>query len=272
MPLPRVQLITGAALAAVVLTGTACSADATPAAGATTTAAVTPPPVKAGFDYQIGGAYTPASDVKVVSRDHTAQPAKGLYNICYVNAFQAQPGAEGEWGDLLLRDADGNVVIDEDWNEALLDLRTADKRQRVAAKVDAWVDDCAAKGYQGVEPDNFDSYTRSRGLLSDGDAQSYIRLLSAHAHAKGLAIAQKNTSELSDQRQANGLDFAIAEECGQQKNCGEFTPAFGDHVIVIEYTDGGLKTACSRWSSLSIVRRDHDVVPKGEAGYVRKTC
>ncbi|WP_328648772.1 endo alpha-1,4 polygalactosaminidase [Amycolatopsis sp. NBC_00348] len=265
MPFSRVQFLAGAALAAAVLGGTACTASAAPAA-------VTPPPVKAGFDYQIGGAYTPPSGVKVVSRDHTAAPAAGLYNICYVNAFQSQPGAEGEWGDLLLRDANGKVVVDEDWDEALLDLHTADKRTRVAAKVNAWVDDCAARGYQAIEPDNYDSFTRSRGLLSDSDAQAYIRLLSAHAHQKGLAIGQKNTSELAGQRQANGLDFAIAEECGQQKNCGEFTPAFGDHVIVIEYTDAGLKTACSRWSSLSIVRRDLDVVPKGESGYVRKTC
>ncbi|WP_326949100.1 MULTISPECIES: endo alpha-1,4 polygalactosaminidase [unclassified Amycolatopsis] len=265
MPFSRVQFLASAALAAAVLGGTACTASAAPAA-------VTPPPVKAGFDYQIGGAYTPPSGVKVVSRDHTAAPAAGLYNICYVNAFQSQPGAEGEWGDLLLRDANGNVVVDEDWDEALLDLHTADKRTRVAAKVNAWVDDCAARGYQAIEPDNYDSFTRSRGLLSDSDAQAYIRLLSAHAHQKGLAIGQKNTSELAGQRQANGLDFAIAEECGQQKNCGEFTPAFGDHVIVIEYTDAGLKTACSRWSSLSIVRRDLDVVPKGESGYVRKTC
>ena len=37
--------------------------------------------------------------------------------------------------------------------------------------------------------------------------------------------------------------------------------------------DAGLANACNRWgSSLSIVRRDHDVVPEGAAGYVRKTC
>jgi len=266
MSFSRTQFLTGAALVAAVLGGTACSASAAPAA------TPAPPPVKAGFDYQIGGAYTPPAGVKIVSRDHGDAPAAGLYNICYVNAFQAQPGAEGEWDDLLLRDGNGNVVVDEDWGEALLDLRTADKRTRVAAKVNTWVDDCAARGYQAIEPDNYDSFTRSRGLLSDSDAQAYIRLLSAHAHQKGLAIGQKNTSELAGQRQANGLDFAIAEECGQQKNCDEFTPAFGDHVIVIEYTDSGLKTACSRWSSLSIVRRDLDVVPKGESGYVRKTC
>jgi hypothetical protein len=44
-------------------------------------------------------------------------------------------------------------------------------------------------------------------------------------------------------------------------------------VIVIEYTAAGLSNACNRWGgSLSIVRRDRDVVPKGDAGYVRKTC
>jgi hypothetical protein len=267
MSFSRTQFLTGAALMAAVLGGTACSASAAPAA------TPAPPPVKAGFDYQIGGAYTPPAGVEIVSRDHGDAPAAGLYNICYVNAFQAQPGAEGEWDDLLLRDGSGKVVVDEDWGEALLDLRTADKRTRVAAKVNAWVDNCAAKGYQAIEPDNYDSFTRSRGLLSDGDAQAYIRLLSAHAHEKGLAIAQKNTSELAGQRQANGLDFAVAEECGEQDNCDEYTPAFGDHVIVIEYTAAGLANACDRWGgSLSIVRRDRDVVPQGESGYVRKTC
>ncbi|AHH99022.1 endo alpha-1,4 polygalactosaminidase [Kutzneria albida] len=271
----RVQFRVSAALVAVFVGGTACSSSASPAATGTAPphATVTAPPVTAGFDYQIGGAYTPPSQVRVVSRDHTAQPAAGLYNICYVNAFQAQPGAEGEWGDLLLRDANGNVVMDEDWGEGLLDLRTADKRQRVAAKVNVWVDDCATKGFQAIEPDNYDSFTRSKGLLSDSDAQAYIRVLSAHAHKKGLAVGQKNTSELAGQRQANGLDFAVAEECGDQNKCGEYTPAFGDHVIVIEYTDAGLRTACDRWGgSLSIVRRDHGVAPAGASGYVRKTC
>ncbi|MGH9060231.1 MAG: endo alpha-1,4 polygalactosaminidase [Acidimicrobiales bacterium] len=268
MPLTRVQFLSCAALVSVVL-GSALSS----AAVASAAPAVTPPPAGAGFDYQIGGVYAPPSGVKIVSRDHDAAPAAGLYNICYVNAFQAQPGAEGSWdADLLLRDASGEVVYDEGWGEALLDLRTADQRQRVAAKVNSWVDQCAAKGYQAVEPDNFDSFTRSQDLLTADEAQAYIRLLSSHAHDKGLAIAQKNTSELSGRRQANGLDFAVAEECGQQKNCDEFTAAFGDQVIVIEYTDGGLTTACDRWGNLSIVERDKDVSPKGSAGYVRQTC
>ena len=59
--------------------------------------AVTPPPANGKFDYQIGGAYTPASNVAVVSRDRTDSPAAGKYNICYVNAFQTQPGEQSFW-------------------------------------------------------------------------------------------------------------------------------------------------------------------------------
>lgn len=237
-------------------------------------AAVSLPPVHAGFDYQIGQAYTPPAGVRVVTRDHDASPAAGLYNICYVNAFQVQPGAEGQWdADLLLRDGSGKVVYDDGWGEALLDLRTADKRQRVAAKVGGWIDGCATKGFQGVEPDNYDSYTRSHGLLTAGAAKSYITLLAARSHARGLAIAQKNTSALAGSRTQLGLDFAVAEECGTYSECGDFTDAFGSNVIVIEYSKKGLSKACAGWGGqLSIVRRDVDVSAPGSSGYVRQTC
>ena len=138
--------VAGAAGAGLLITG-ALNAGAA-------NAAVPLPPKNAGFDYQIGGAYTPPSGVKIVSRDHTAEPAEGLYNICYVNAFQTQPGAEGEWDDLLLKDDNGDVVYDGKWKEAVLDTREADQRKRIAEKVNGWVDDCAAKGFDAVEPDN----------------------------------------------------------------------------------------------------------------------
>ncbi|HET6737466.1 MAG TPA: endo alpha-1,4 polygalactosaminidase, partial [Kribbella sp.] len=203
-------------------------------------AAVTLPPTHAKFDYQIGGAYTPPAGVQVVTRDRTAAPAAGLYNICYVNAFQVQPGEQGDWAaDLLLRDAAGNLVIDEDWGEPLLDLRTADKRSRIAAKVNGWIDGCATKGYQAIEPDNYDSYTRSKNLLTPDQAKAFHTVIATHAHAKNLAIGQKNTVELAGDRQAVGLDFAVAEECGQYDECGDYVDAFGNNVIVIEYTDKG---------------------------------
>ncbi|HZX06508.1 endo alpha-1,4 polygalactosaminidase [Kribbella sp.] len=256
--------ILSAALAVTALTLTRTSADA----------AVTLPPAHAKFDYQIGGAYTPPAGVQVVTRDRTAAPAAGLYNICYVNAFQVQPGEQNQWAsDLLLRDANGNLVIDQDWGEPLLDLRTAAKRTRIAAKVNGWIDGCAAKGYQAIEPDNYDSYTRSKKLLTATQAKAYLTLLATHAHSKNLAIGQKNTVELAGDRQAVGLDFAVAEECGQYDECAGYVDAFGNNVIVIEYTANGLRKACSQFGgTLSIVQRDVDVSVPGDSGYVRKTC
>jgi hypothetical protein len=249
----------------------ACTAAPTPAAED----AIPLPPPHAAWDYQIGGPYTPPDGVEVVARDHGAEPAAGLYTICYVNAFQAQPGAEDEWGDLLLRDGDGSVVYDEDWGEAILDTSSGDKRDRIAEKVNAWVDECADKGFQAVEPDNYDSFTRvPDGLLTAEDNQALIRLLSTHAHARGMAIAQKNTAELAGSRVDNGLDFAVVEECGyHDSECGTYTEAFGDHVVVVEYTQEGLDRACAGWADeLSIVLRDVDVSTPDDDGYVYATC
>ncbi|MFD5813540.1 endo alpha-1,4 polygalactosaminidase [Streptomyces sp. NPDC059618] len=252
--------------------GTSVSAKPEPSPHRTATA-VELPPLHAGFDYQIGGAYPPAADVRIVSRDRSSSPAPGLYNICYVNAFQAQPEERAQWpADLLLRDADGKVVVDKDWNEALLDIRTPDKRRRVAARVDRWIDECADKGFDAVEPDNYDSYTRSRNLLTADDATAFITLLSRHAHARRLAIGQKNTVELAGLRSRTGLDFAVAEECGQYDECGAYAKAFHDRVVVIEYTDSGLRKARAAFGGrLSIVRRDVMVSTPGSADYVRKT-
>lgn len=269
---PLSAVLAATALAAVSCSGSATDADSSPS---TPTAKMSTPPVHAGVDYQLGGAYTPPKGVSVVSRDHTASPAPGIYNICYVNAFQAQPDAEGDWdADLLLRDRSGKVVMDKDWGEAMLDIGTPAKRARIAEKVDDWIDACADKGFDAVEPDNYDSYTRApHGLLTAADAEAFQTLLARHAHARHLAVAQKNTLELAKDRKRVGLDFAVVEECGQYDECGSYVDAFGDHVIVVEYTEKGMEKACAGWGDrISIVRRDLDVTPAGHDGYVRETC
>ncbi|MFG2729294.1 endo alpha-1,4 polygalactosaminidase [Streptomyces canus] len=242
--------------------------------GSTGPAAVTLPPKHVPWDYQIGGAYPPATGVHVVSRSYEDAPAPGLYNICNINAYQAESDAESDWdADLLLRDAAGKVVHDTDWDEAVLDIRTAAKRERIAAELDTWIDACAAKGYQAVEPDNYDSFTRFPSYLKAAQAEALMKRLAAHAHAEGLAIAQKNTAELVSDRASLGLDFAIVEECAEYDECGEFADAFDDNVLMVEYTKKGLTTACATWSStLSVVRRDEEVVPEGADGFLRETC
>jgi hypothetical protein len=238
------------------------------------------PPVGGRVDYQLGGAYPPPDGVEIVTRDRGDAPAPGVYGICYVNAFQAQPGEEDVWSganaDLLLRDASGREVIDEDWGEPLLDTSSPAKRARLIAIVGEWIDGCAASGYSAVEPDNLDSWTRSHHLLSEGDNLAFAAALAARAHAVGLAIAQKNAGEISAKAKAAGMDFAVAEECEHYRECGLYTTVYGRHVIEIEYSDepeSDFTRACTaRGGDISIERRDRDVVPAGHQGYLAQWC
>lgn len=237
-----------------------------------------PPPANASFDYQIGGAYQPPAGVTVVSRDRGASPAAGLYNICYINAFQAQPEEASWWKanhpDLLLHDASGQLVVDSGWNEILLDISTDAKRTALMGIVGGWVDGCASKGFLGVEPDNLDSWTRSKGLLTQPEAIAYAKLLVAYAHGKNLAVAQKNTLELGSAGTTQiGFDFAIAEQCADYDECQGYTATYGNHVIVIEYSQSQFTKACNAYgSTLSIVLRDVDVTTPGSGSYAFKSC
>ncbi|MFD0426559.1 endo alpha-1,4 polygalactosaminidase [Streptomyces parvus] len=253
------------------------SATDSPGKAATAAPEVVPPTANAAFDYQIGGAYTPPPGVEAVSRDRGSRPAEGLYNVCYVNAFQTQPDALDQWEkdnpDLLLRDADGDLVNDEAWGEALLDTSTAGKRARLAKIVGDWIDGCAESGFQAVEPDNLDSYERSDGLLTRADNAAFAKLLAGRAHGAGLAIGQKNTTDLLGQREEIGFDFAVAEECGRYDECADYASAYDDKVFVVEYTADDFREACSSvGAKVSVVRRDLDVVPAGRPGYVFRAC
>ncbi|MFI1255522.1 endo alpha-1,4 polygalactosaminidase [Streptomyces netropsis] len=292
MPLLRSR----AALTVVILTvalATACSTTGSqqgdsprkPSATDTTTGPgggarteVRAPTANAAFDYQLGGAYPPPGKVQAVSRDREAKPVDGLYNICYVNAFQTQPGEAVTWWkkhhpDLLLKSDDGDLVIDEDWAEPLLDISTPAKREALMDIVGPWIDGCAAAHYDAVEPDNLDSYERSEGRLTAEHAAAFARLLADRAHQRHLAIAQKNTADLLPQRTRIGFDFAVVEECGRYKECPEFSDAYGSRVFDIEYAKKDFATACRAWGKeLSITLRDRDVRPAGTDGYLYQSC
>lgn len=237
-------------------------------------AAIRLPPENAAFDYQLGGAYPPPSGVTVVSRDRTASPAAGVYNICYLNGFQVQPGEEGSWdADLILRDASGNPIIDPDWNEMLLDVSTADKRARIAAVVGSWIERCASDGFDAVEIDNLDTYSRSGGRITQDDAVSVLALLSTTAHGRGLSIAQKNSTDLLSRKDEMGTDFAVAEECSRYDECADYVGTYGKHVLMIEYRDQDFRKGCQIYGAThSIVLRDLNLVPAGRPAYVFEGC
>lgn len=231
--------------------------------------AIGPLPPGTDFDYQLGGVVEPPASVGIVARDRSEAPAAGRYNICYVNAFQTQGDAKPFWRKrpaLVLR-RHGKPVVDSAWGEWLLDIGTASKRTRLARIVTGWIQDCAADGYDAVEFDNLDSYTRSRTLLTRRDATRYASSLVKAAHAAGLAVGQKNLADYDGT--AIGFDFAVAEECSRWHECGEYLEHYGDQVVMIEYRRVDFDAGCAAWGSrVAIVLRDLDLSPDG----VREWC
>ncbi len=264
------RLLVPLAVVAVLLTGCAADAPHDPPGGPRL------PPVGAGLDYQLGGAYDPPAGVEIVVRDRGAASLDGLYSVCYVNGFQTQPGELHTWpGDLLLRDSAGDLVFDPDWpDEAIVDTRKTDE---VAAIVGPWIRACAADAFDAVEFDNLDTYTRSGGALTRADAVALATRLVEIAHEVGLAAGQKNAAEDAQLfHDRAGFDFAVVEECASYNECGAYTAVYGDHVLAVEYPDAlprPWNDVCADPATpASIVLRDRDLATPADAAYAFATC
>jgi hypothetical protein len=268
-----VAVVVGLASALAIAGCTAgCTAEAEPPEG------VRLPPAGAGFDYQLGGGYPPPDGASVVARDSTDEPG-GDYAICYVNGFQTQPGEGEHWldehPDLLLRDDTGGPLIDPGWpDEYILDTSTDDKRMQIAALLGTVVAGCATSGFDAVEIDNLDSYTRSEGALTQEDNIDLAARYARVAHDLGLAIAQKNGAGDSQRfRDEVGFDFAVTEECMRYEECADYLDAYDGLVFDIEYDDAGLfSDYCAAAHPESMILRDLDLVTADDPAYLYETC
>ena len=233
-------------------------------------------PVDATADYQLGGAYAPPAGVTLVARDSTEEPLAGAYSICYINGFQTQPG--DEWpDDLVLHDGQQRLV-DPNWpDENVIDISTAEKRAAAASRIDRTIATCATSGFDAVEFDNLDSYTRSAGQLTLDDAIAFASLLVDRAHQLGLSAGQKNTSELGRIGPDEiGFDFAVVEECDQFDECEAYADVYGGRVIDIEYTDAlrrPFDEVCTDAATLPItILRDRGLAPLGDPMHHYESC
>jgi hypothetical protein len=109
---------------------------------------------------------------------------------------------------------------------------------------------CAAKGFDAVEPDIDDSYMDNTGYaITEHENERYDKKLGAYAHSLGLAWGQKNGD--NDPAFSRALepttDFLLDEECNYYHTCGIVTPPYVKArklVLDAEYTDDwGGKTA-----------------------------
>ena len=259
----RRRLVTLLVPLLLLAAGAPAVGDASTASTASAASAVAPLPVGTHVDYQLGGARDVPRTVGIVVRDRRAEPI-GRYDVCYVNGFQTQPDETAFWrrhADLVLHSG-GRPVVDSAWGEWLLDIRSATKRAALARIVGAWIRGCAARGFEAVELDNLDSFTRSRRLLTASQTIAYARLLVDAAHEAGLAVGQKNLGAWDGRRV--GFDFAVAEECGRYRECVDYVRHYGRRVLAIEYRATDFAWTCRHYGpGLPVELRDLDLTPGG---------
>lgn len=149
--------------------------------------------------------------------------------------------------------------------ERWLDIRALDVLGPI---METRLDLAAAKGCDGVEPDNVDAYANPSGLPLTGDDQlRYNRFLADAAHARGLSVGLKN-----DVEQVVALepwfDWALNESCNVHDECERLLPfvAAGKAVFGIEYA-GDPAVFCPRVNALDFdfLKKPRDLGPAREA-------
>jgi hypothetical protein len=199
---------------------------------------------------------TVAADIYTLDMfDTSAASVQALHKsgrraVCYISV--------GSWEDWRPDAADyppillGNAYIG--WEgERWVDIRRLDLLGPILGKR---LDQCKAKGFDGVEPDNLDGYQTDTGFeLTPADQIAVNRWFAAEAHARGLGIGLKNDPEQIDELVAH-FDWAITEDCFDQGWCHATQPFLdaGKAVVALEYTDTGMTLAilCPQADALGI--------------------
>jgi hypothetical protein len=161
---------------------------------------------------------------------------RGRRVICYLSAGTWEPYRPDadDFPDEIL----GGPVVgwpDERW----LDIRRLDVlRPLLAARLDL----CAAKGFDGVEPDWMDGFQQDTGFpITAGDQLRFNLALAEMAHDRGLAVGLKNDLDQVDEL-AGPFDFAVVEQCAQFDECHRLVP-FLDRDEPVFHAEYDLPTA-----------------------------
>lgn len=175
--------------------------------------------------------------------------ASGKRVMCYINV--------GAWEDWRPDVADFPAeVLGNDYEgwpgERWLDIRSEALRSIMLARLDL----CESKGFDGVDPDNLDSFNIDTGFpLSEDDALDYMAWLADEAHARELAFGIKNVPELASELEPYA-DWVITESCFDQGWCEKLLPFLknGKPVFAIEYVENGtsLEDFCAQAKELGI--------------------
>jgi endo-alpha-1,4-polygalactosaminidase (GH114 family) len=213
------------------------------------------PAAGATWQWQLTGGLDLDLQTDVIDVDLDAGPSvveyfhgRGTRVICYISV-----GSYERWRE----DADAfpEQVLGhpyEGWSgERWLDIRRIDL---LAPIMEARLDTCAEKGFDGVEPDNMQIHDNDTGFgLTYRDQLRYARWLAGEAHERGLAIGQKNAPDMTVDL-VDLYDFAITEDAFDQGWAARMHPYVeaGKPVFAAEYTDTRVdfEAACERAETL----------------------
>ena len=167
------------------------------------------------------------NDAGVVDKLH----ARGSRVICYISVGtweEPRPDADRFPDEVL------GEPLEDHPDERWLDIRRLDLLGPI---MEARLDQCRDKGFDGVEFDNVDGYDNDSGFpLTYEDQLAYNRFLANEAHKRGLSAALKNDLEQIPDL-LDFFDFAINEECFQYHECDALLPFIeaGKAVFAVEY-------------------------------------
>ena len=194
--------------------------------------------------YDIDGIENPASTV-------AALHARGDRVICYIEV-----GAAGPYGGAFTTYFDqftaagvvGNAM--PGYPEYYLNINSPATVSVVESIIR---DQCAAKGFDAVEPDIDDSWYDNTGYsISAANEEAYLGTLSSYAHALGLGWGLKDGDQASNLSQSaafiddlvttHTVDFALTEQSFQEGSVSAIYPELahaGLAVFEAEYNDQG---------------------------------
>ena len=209
--------------------------------------AIWPPTPGTTWQIQFAGTVDTSVDADVYDVDMfetsvqtvTDLHAAGRAVVCYINA-----GAWERWRPdkaAFPRSVRGAELAG--WpGERWLDIRKIDK---LAPALEARMDACAAKGFDGVEFDNVDGYQNRSGFpLKRRHQLAFNEWLAAEANERGLEPGLKNDLGQIDDL-VDDFAFAINEQCLQYDECDRLQPFIDANKAVfhIEYR-GDLSEIC----------------------------
>ncbi len=129
---------------------------------------------------------------------------------------------------------------DERW----LDIRSANVQGIMLERLDL----AAARGCDGVEPDNVDGFLNDPGFpLTAADQLAFNRFIANQSHARGLAVGLKNDLDQIAEL-VEYFDFAVNEQCHEFDECDALQPfiAAGKPVFNAEYENRFVTDAAAR--------------------------